>query len=125
MTPALLFSLVTLAPLTLAPLAVEPKLEVAVRGERVLFDVSGPSQPFVGIVLGSLSYQTSHYLVGLPPLLTDGVVLGFGVGDATTPMHLELAAGALPAGVRLFAQGVTLDDGALASSEVMRFAIDR
>src|SRR5262249_61325404 len=78
---------------------------------------------FLGAVILPDSDQLTHYLVGLPPLLSTFVILGIGQAhEGVLPMvvpHATLP----PVELEIFAQAVTLDAGVIASSDVMSFLV--
>ena len=121
---------VALAALTLASGAVccsphEPLLAPANPGVilnivqdngNILAIIRSPTPDFVGAVLFSKSDQLSYYLVDLPPLLTDGVMLMIGSSEVTTlKLFLPQTLPAIP----VYAQAVVYDGKAFASSDVV------
>jgi len=111
----------TVAPLALTLLAAVgtaqvPRLVIESDAPIVTFRVAGPEVPFVGGVLLSLAPDLTHYLVDLPPMLTDHVVLGFAFGE--DEIALTLAREALPIVVPIYAQGVVFDGTAIQATEV-------
>jgi len=95
-----------------------PTIAIGYSGDSVEFVVDHPTQIFLGGVIASLSDEMTHYLTGLPPILTTHVVLDVGVGypgegvAAAVPMPL------LPRGVPIYAQGVALTQGAIQATHV-------
>ncbi len=100
---------------------VQPTLAVAVGVGAVSLGVSGPQSPFVGAVILSLSPNQTHYLQGLPPLLTDFAVLGVGFAEQTYKATIPVAN--VPPGLFIYAQGVVLQDVILAT-DVGSFVLD-
>lgn len=96
-------------------------LDIDVQPRSVVFTVSGPSEPFLGGVLLSLSPDLMHFLVDLPPLLADSVVLGVAVGQDEIPFSMDITA--LPPGVEIYAQSVIAFD-AIYSSPVGSVVVD-
>ncbi|MFK7739058.1 MAG: hypothetical protein AB8H80_01950 [Planctomycetota bacterium] len=87
-----------------------PTLELAQLGAVLDVQLLHPTQAFVGVVVGSLSPTQTHFLTGLPPLLTDGVVLGLGVGNLGSGFELTLPLPAQTLGVDVYLQGVTITE---------------
>lgn len=100
---------------------VAPSLAIHVGTTAVTLDVSGPPAPFVGAVILSLSPDLTHYLVDLPPLLSDFAVLGVGIGDKSYTASIPKVN--VPPGLFLYAQGVVLGDAILAT-DVGSFVLD-
>ena len=74
-------SLASIALLACAPLlGPGPSMSVELREDHVDLRVDGHDEFFLGGVIASLSDQTAHYLVGLPPLLGEAIPLGAGIG---------------------------------------------
>jgi hypothetical protein len=113
-----------------APLAAQtplpqPDLQVLFRADSVVFRVTQEvEQPFLGVVIAALDPQLTHYLTALPPLLTDFVVLGYGVGEGPSGYQLPIRAALFPSGVMLYAQGVVIDPAAVLASPVRDFVLD-
>ena len=62
-----------------APRTTEPPvLSVSLLPAAVEFRIEADDAPFIGAVIGSLSPTVENYLVGLPPLLADFVVINVG-----------------------------------------------
>ena len=101
-----------------------PSLTISLEPFVVRFHVSGPESPFIGAVIGSLSGDLVHYFNGLPPLLADFVVLDIGFGDGPAGYTAILPESLFPPGVLIHAQGVTLADGELLSTEPGEFVLD-
>lgn len=111
----------TVTPLALATLAAvataqPPRLVIESDAPVVTFRVAGPEVPFVGGVLLSLAPDLTHYFVGLPPMLTDHVVLGIAYGE--DEIALTAPREALPIVVPIYAQGVVFDGTAIQATEV-------
>jgi hypothetical protein len=100
------------------------ELMVQVLPNAIEFRVEGPNEPFVGIVIGSLEGTLTHYLHTLPPLLTDFVVLDFGIGDVREGYRTVLAESLFPNGILVSVQGVTLAGGGIGASDVLEFVLD-
>ncbi|HEX5052625.1 MAG TPA: hypothetical protein VFZ65_12690 [Planctomycetota bacterium] len=103
----------------------DPDLSIAILPAAVEFQVTGPEEAFVGVAIASLQPDLVHYLVGLPPLLADFVVLDFGLGDAEHGYTATVLRSLLPGGVTIYAQGVALDSTGLRSSRVGEFRLPR
>ena len=123
MLPATLLAIAL--PLLCTPIGTgsAPTLDIHFTSDGIAAKVTGPSQDFLGAVILSDSDQLSHFLVGLPPLLSTFVVLGVGQAhDGVLPFvvpHATLP----PVELTVFAQAVTLDAGVIASSEVKKFLV--
>lgn len=100
---------------------VTPMLSVDVGPRVVSLGVSGPQSPFVAAVIVSLSPDLTHYLQGLPPLLSDFAVLGVGLADEVYKASIDTAI--VPPGLRIHVQGVVLQDPILAT-DVGSFVLD-
>lgn len=100
-----------------------PKLHVALYPGLVGFHLEQTQTPFVGIVLGSLSSDLQHYLTGLPPLLDQAVVLAAGV-DTEGTYNVRFPDVVFPAGIMVYAQGVTLSDLGIQATGVESFVLD-
>ena len=98
------------------PLRCEAKIEVvagALHGQ-----VTASRDLFVAAILLSDRDQLAHFFVLLPPLLDNHVVMGIGLGTKGR-FDLTIAQGSpLPAGAKIYAQGVVADDTGIASSDV-------
>ena len=117
------FSLLLLSGLLAAQsLAAGPTLSMAAVGSSLEFSVAGPEGPFLGGVILSLSPQLSYYYQGLPPILSDFVVLG--VGIAEKEYSVQVLEHLLPPGMMLYAQGLVADGISIQSSEVLEFVLD-
>lgn len=122
------YSLLLLAAILAAPAGnlpvAGPKLDIAILPNNVQFTVAGPQEEFLGVVLGSLQPDLAYYFVGLPPLLADHVVLAFGLGTPDDGYVVKLQDTLFPAGISIYAQGVTLDGGGLQSTNIADFVLD-
>ena len=78
---------------------------------------------FTDAVLVSLSDKLQHYLVGLPPLLDQAIVLDWGLSqdERFSSKQSEFA---FPPGITFYVQGVTISEGGILSSEVGSFVLD-
>jgi hypothetical protein len=99
-----------------------PTLSIEAVGPAMQFSVAGPKAPFLGGVLLSLSPTLTHYFVGLPPLLSDFVVLGVGIADLQ--FSVQVMQHQLPAGILIYAQGVVADGVDVLATEVASFVLD-
>lgn len=123
MNPArLVFSLLLMSGTLAAQSIAAPTLSIEPVGPALQFTVSGPQTPFFGGVLLSLSPTLSHYFQGLPPLLSDFVVLG--VGFAEKDYSVKVLEHLLPPGIMLYAQGVVADEVSIQSTAVVEFVLD-
>lgn len=123
-------SLIPLALVLAAPLAAAqptdtkpPEFSVVLYPAVVGFHVSQPQSPFLGIVLVSALPDLQHFLVGLPPLLDQAVVVDWGF-DYQGTYSTRFPDTVFPPGVMLYAQGVTISDAGILSSEVGSFVLD-
>lgn len=119
------FALVFAAPLAAAMPAEQklPELSIVLGPAVVEFHVSLPMSPFVGVVIASLSADVQHYLVGLPPLLDQAVVLAAGL-DYEGTFSTRFRDVAFPPGIMIYAQGVTIGESGILSSNVGSFVLD-
>ncbi|MFT4511604.1 MAG: hypothetical protein ACI89X_000619 [Planctomycetota bacterium] len=120
--PANSLILAALCALPLSAPPVSPVLSIGFVGADVEFRVEHGNQIFLGGIIASLSPEMTHYLTGLPPLLSSYVVLGAGVGYPDGGFAVQLTQSQLPPGVEVFAQGVTLTEG-IQSSDVGSFTL--
>ena len=84
-------------PLSAPP--VSPELSIGFVGADVEFRVEHGNQIFLGGIIASLSPQMTHYLTALPPLLSNHVLLGAGVGYPDGGFAVQFTQSQLPAGV--------------------------
>lgn len=120
------FVLLLAAPLLAqkVPVAPEPSLAIGFAPGLVQFEISGPPAPFVGIVLVSLVPDLQHFLVGLPPLLDQAVVLDWGLATGRR-YGTAVSEFVFPPGVMIHVQGVTLSDVVgLQATETGSFVLD-
>ncbi|MCK5942785.1 MAG: hypothetical protein KAI24_12485 [Planctomycetes bacterium] len=112
-----------LCALPLLPLGetTEPVLEVREGRGYVQVSVGGHDEIFLGCVIGALQPEMEHYLVGLPPLLSDHVLLGSGIGWPDGGYTVALRSSSLPANVPIFLQGVTLTEAGVQATDVRKF----
>lgn len=92
------------------PTPSQPTIEIGYAGDDVEFLVDHPTQIFLGGAIASLSPNMTHYLTDIPPLLSDHVILGAGVGYPGEGVSVIVPQALLPRGVTIYAQGVTLTD---------------
>lgn len=123
-------SLIPLALILASPLAAAqptdrrmPDFAVVLQPAVVEFHIAQPASPFLGIVLLSLSPNLQHFLVDLPPLLDQAIVLDYGI-DSDGMFSTRFRDTVFPPGVMLYAQGVTIGDAGILSSEVRSFVLD-
>jgi hypothetical protein len=89
---------------------------------QVEFHVTAPSDPFLGAVILSLSPDLTHYFTGLPPILSDFVVLGVGAGKGEYVVSVPMLS--LPPGILIYAQGLAADSSGIYSSNVGSLVLD-
>jgi hypothetical protein len=80
--------------------------------------VHGSEPGYVGIVLLSLSSDTMHFLVGLPPLLAESAVMGVGFGNGNGDMWLKVPFSQFQQDHPLFGQALTLGEMGLSVSGI-------
>lgn len=98
-------------------------LDIQFNGPQLEFHVTGPAEPFLGGVILSLSPDLTHYFVGLPPILSDFVVLGVGL-SVKGEYLISIPQNSVPPGIFIYAQGLTADGVSLFASEVRDFVLD-
>jgi hypothetical protein len=107
-----------------APAVPEPELTIRWESPVVEFDVvHAVPAPFVGVVLASLSPDLRHFVVDLPPLLDQSLVLAFGA-TSSQRFHAAVSEFVFPAGLPVYVQGVTLTETGVFASEVGSFVLD-
>lgn len=123
-------SLLSLAFVAAAPLLAQkapeiqaPELQISFAPGVVQFDVFGVQPPFLGIVLVSLQPDLAHYLVGLPPLLGESIVLDWGIAQSLR-FHSVVPETAFLPGVMFYVQGVTISEAGILSSDVGSLVLD-
>ena len=84
-----------------------------------------PTQPKLAgspaLLVVAASAKLTYFFDGLPPLLTDGIVLEVGALDAAGTMLVSRYATDFPGGIALYAQSVMLVDGQLLASAPEKF----
>jgi hypothetical protein len=85
----------------------DPVLTVRTGPALVEFKLVQAPGPFFASAVLALDPRTAQYLVGLPPLLIDYVVLGAAFVDRDYLVMVPMPR--LPAGMELYAQGVTFE----------------
>ncbi|MGK0154466.1 MAG: hypothetical protein ACI9SE_001418 [Neolewinella sp.] len=113
--PANSLILAALCALPLSAPPASPELSIGFVGADVEFRVEHGDQIFLGGIIASVGPEMTHYLKGLPPLLSNHVVLGAGVGYPDGGFAVQFTREQLPPGVTVYAQGVTLTKGIQAS----------
>ncbi len=101
----------------------QPHVTISYAPYVVKFAVEGPQAPFLGVVIVSLSSDLQHFLVGLPPLLDQAVIVDWGLsnnGIYSTAVSEFL----FPAGVMIHVQGITIGDVGIEASAVGQFVLD-
>jgi hypothetical protein len=71
----------------------------------------------------SLQPDLAHYLVGLPPLLGESIVLDWGIAQSLR-FHSVVPETAVLPGVMFYAQGVTISEAGILSSDVGSLVLD-
>ena len=102
-----------------------PNLSIEAAGADMRFTVAGLEAPFLGGVVLSLSSDLVNYFQGLPPLLSDFVVLGVGFANSDHEFSVQVPQHSLPAGILIYAQGLSADKNAgVLASDVGSFVLD-
>lgn len=116
--------------MVVAPLAAQksvatpqPELAIHLAPHVVNFDVVSAQPQFVGVVLLSLQPDLAHYLVGLPPLLGNSIVLDWGYTDGLR-FHSSMPEATFAPGMMFYAQGVTISEAGIFGSDVGSFVLD-
>ncbi len=102
----------------------DPRFAVVLQPAMVEFHVAQSGPAFFGVVLVSTSPNLQHFLVGLPPLLQDAVILDVGLSNANGEFATRFRDTVFPAGIAIYAQGVTLSEAGIRSSDVDEFTLD-
>ena len=103
--------------------ASDPRIAVVLRPAMVEFHITQEQPSFLGVVLVSVAPDLRHFLTGLPPMLDQSVVLDWGFatdGEFSTRFRDTM----FPAGIPIYAQGVTISEAGVLSSNVGAFGID-
>ena len=69
-------------------------------------------------MIASLSSDMTHYLTGLPPLLSTHVILDVGIGYPGEGVAAIVPQALLPRGVPIYAQGVVLTEVGIQATHV-------
>lgn len=85
-----------------------PTIEIGYTGDDLQFTVDHPTQIFIGAAIGSLTPDLTHYLIDIPPLLSDHVIFGAGIGYPGEGVPVRVPQDNLPRGVPIYVQGVTM-----------------
>ena len=101
-----------------------PTLTISFAPYQVIFNVSGPEEPFLGAIIGSLEPEMMQFLEGIPPLLSNFVVLDVGFGDGAAGYTAVFPEQMLPPGIFIYVQGVTIDSAGIGATEVDEFVLD-
>src|SRR5262245_59116795 len=103
--------------------ASDPRIAVVLQPAMVEFHVTQEQPSFLAVVLVSVSPDLQHYLTGLPPMLDQSLVLDWGFatdGQFSTRFRDTT----FPAGIPIYAQGVTISEAGVMSSNVGEFVLD-
>lgn len=119
----LLPALCAVLPATVLAQQQRSKIEVSLLPAEVQLRVTGPQQVFLAAVLVSLDDQLAFPPFG-PPLLSESVLLGAGIGVRGAGYELRIPEGNFPAGIPIYAQGVTFDGALLQSTKLDDFVLD-
>ena len=101
----------------------DPRLAVVLRPAMVEFHIMQEQPSFLGVVLVSLSPDLQHFLTGLPPMLDQALVIdwGFATDGVFSTRFRDTT---FLAGIRIYAQGVTISDAGTLSSNVGELVLD-
>ncbi|MGC6489159.1 MAG: hypothetical protein ACON4Z_16035 [Planctomycetota bacterium] len=117
-------TLMTALPVAL-PTGSTPTLDVQLRASTVRFEIHQRTDAnYLGVVLISLSDQTAPPDLGLPPVLQDHTIVGFGVNNDEGAVTVDVPEQRLLPGIPIYAQGVTYDESAFRSTDVRSFVLD-
>lgn len=117
-------TLMTALPVAL-PTGSTPTLDVQLRASTVRFEIHQRTDAnYLGVVLISLSDQTALPDLGLPPVLQDHTIVGFGANNDEGAVTVDVPEQRLLPGIPIYAQGVTYDESAFRSTDVRSFVLD-
>lgn len=117
-------TLMTALPVAL-PTGSTPTLEVQLRAASVRFEIQQRTDAnYLGVVLISLSDQTALPDLGLPPVLQDHTIVGFGANSDQGSVVVDVPEQRFLQGIPIYAQGVTYDESAFRSTDVRSFVLD-
>ncbi|HEX5054157.1 MAG TPA: hypothetical protein VFZ65_20430 [Planctomycetota bacterium] len=100
------------------------KLALDVTKDAITYAISNADETFLGAVILSLSPKMTPYAPGLPPTLTDFVLLGACFGKAGSTCVFTQPKKFVPPGVHIWAQGLVLDVNGLKVSSLAAFELD-
>ncbi|HEU4420602.1 MAG TPA: hypothetical protein VFT55_16810 [Planctomycetota bacterium] len=103
--------------------ASDPRIAVVLQPATVEFHIMQEQPSFLAVVLVSLSPDLRHFLTGLPPMLDQALVIDWGFA-ADGVFSTRFRDTTFPAGIRIYAQGVTISDAGILSSNVGEFVLD-
>lgn len=122
---AVLFSSALLSGLLTAQREIPtPDLRIQIEPERVDFHLAGPGQDFVGAILLSLDSTQTHYLQGLPPILSNFAVLAIGAAKGYGEIVITVPDSRFQPGIMFYAQGLTLDGFNIMATPVRDLVLD-
>lgn len=102
-----------------------PTLSVQLQPAAVRFEIQQRSDAdYLGVVLVSLNDRTALPDLGLPPVLVDHAIVGFGVNSDEGRFSLDVPEQLFLPGIPIYAQGVTYDERAFRSTDVQQFVLD-
>lgn len=124
-TAAITFSAALAAMPVALPTGSTPTLEVQLRPATVRFEVHQRTDAnYLGVVLISLSDQTALPDLGLPPVLQDHAVVGFGANNDQGAVVVDVPEQRFLPSIPIYAQGVTYDESAFRATDVHSFVLD-
>ncbi|MFY9345371.1 MAG: hypothetical protein WAT39_22965 [Planctomycetota bacterium] len=100
-----------------------PELVVQLDPAIVRLTIVSEQRPFVGIFLISAEPTLAHYLTGLPPLLADATLFAWGYCEAAR-FQVSVPDMTFPAGMMIYAQGVTISDVGILATNIGEFVLD-
>jgi hypothetical protein len=102
----------------------DPRIAVVLRPATVEFHIMQDQPSFLGVVLVSLSPDLRHFVTELPPMLDQSLVIdwGFATDGVFSTRFRDTT---FLAGIRIYAQGLTISDAGILSSNVGEFVLDR
>jgi hypothetical protein len=118
-----LLSLALLATASLPAQVAQPELRLVLTPAMVNMTIVSDETPYIGVFLLSPNPTLAHFLVGLPPLLDQALVLHWGASEGQRFGH-SLPEITFPPGIFLYVQGVTISDAGILATEVDSFVLD-
>jgi hypothetical protein len=101
-----------------------PDLRIEYPSQRVEFRVTGAATEYLGAVLLSLDPTLTHSFQGLPPILTNFIVLGVGPTAAGKDFIVSVRESMLSAGILYHAQGLLAGGAGVRATPVRDLVLD-